>query len=149
MDGQDVPPMPKLRATPMEGRAAPTDPGRSTALLLTHGSMELRWFQPGGHDPQTPHDRDELYVIVSGTGTFMRAQESAPLGDGTALPLLGQDRIPFAPGDAIFVPAGTEHRFEDFTDDFGCWIVFYGPEGGEHDGHRDHAAASGGPPALG
>ena len=29
------------------------------------------------------------------------------------------------------LPAGVEHRFEDFTDDFGMWVVFYGPEGGE------------------
>jgi hypothetical protein len=23
------------------------------------------------------------------------------------------------------------HRFENFTDDFGTWVIFYGPEGGE------------------
>jgi hypothetical protein len=23
------------------------------------------------------------------------------------------------------------HRFEDFTDDFATWVIFYGPEGGE------------------
>lgn len=149
MDGQHVPPTPKLRATPAEGRATPTDPGRATALLMTYGTMELRWFQPTDHDPQTPHDRDELYMIVSGTGTFMRAQDSTPLGDEAVLPLLGEDRVSFAPGDAIFVPAGTEHRFEDFSDDFACWIVFYGPEGGEANERRDYAAALGGSPALG
>ncbi|MDQ3378133.1 MAG: cupin domain-containing protein, partial [Actinomycetota bacterium] len=35
------------------------------------------------------------------------------------------------PGDALFVPAGVEHRFENFTDDLVAWVVFYGPEGGE------------------
>lgn len=149
MDGQDMPPTPKLRATPAEARATATDPGRATALMMAYGTMELRWFSPDSQDPQTPHDRDELYVIVSGTGTFMRAQDSAPLGDDVSLSLLGEDRVPFAPGDAIFVPAGTVHRFEQFSDDFACWIVFYGPEGGEAHGHRDHAAASGGPAALG
>lgn len=148
MDGQDVTRTPKLRATPAEGRATPVDPGRATSLLMAHGTMELRWFSPTAHDPQTPHDRDELYVIVSGTGVFMRAQESSPLGDDLSLPVHGIDRVPFGPGDAIFVPAGTEHRFEQFSDDFGCWIVFYGPEGGEAYGHRDHAAATGGLPAL-
>ena len=142
MDGQDVPPMPKLLATPGEARVVPTDPGRATSLLLAHGTMELRWFSPKDHDPQTPHDRDELYMIVSGTGTFMRAQDSHPLGDDLSLPLLGEDRVPFGPGDVIFVPAGTEHRFEEFSDDFACWIVFYGPEGGEVHAHRDHAAAA-------
>ena len=117
MDGQDFPP-PKLRATPAEARRVPTDPGRATALLMSHGTMELRWFAPGAHDPQTPHDRDELYIIVSGTGTFMRAQDSRAMEDDTSLPLGGVDRVPFGPGDAIFVPAGTEHRFEEFSGDF-------------------------------
>ncbi len=31
----------------------------------------------------------------------------------------------------LFVAAGAEHRFEDFTQDFAAWVVFYGPEGGE------------------
>jgi hypothetical protein len=26
------------------------------------------------------------------------------------------------------------HRFEDFTHDFGTWVIFYGPEGGEQPG---------------
>jgi hypothetical protein len=30
-----------------------------------------------------------------------------------------------------FSPAGVPHLFEDFTDDFGTWVIFYGPEGGE------------------
>ena len=28
-------------------------------------------------------------------------------------------------------PARVEHRFEDFSDDFAVWVIFYGPEGGE------------------
>lgn len=36
-----------------------------------------------------------------------------------------------APGNLLFVAAGAEHRFEDFTGDFGAWVMFYGPEGGE------------------
>ena len=40
-------------------------------------------------------------------------------------------RRPFDTGDAIFVPAGAVHRFEDFTDDFGTWVIMYGREGGE------------------
>jgi hypothetical protein len=31
----------------------------------------------------------------------------------------------------LFVPAGHEHRFEDFTPDFATWVIFYGPDGGE------------------
>ena len=43
----------------------------------------------------------------------------------------GERRDRFGPGDALFVKAREVHRFEDFTDDFATWVVFYGPEGGE------------------
>ena len=131
MDGQDLPALPKLRATPTEGRSAIPDPGRHTAPVLCHGSMEVRWFKPDGPDPQTPHDRDALYFIVSGTGILMRAVESMPIGDDTSLPILGEERVTFTAGDVLFVPSGTEHRFEQTSPDFTTWIVFYGPEGGE------------------
>jgi mannose-6-phosphate isomerase-like protein (cupin superfamily) len=98
-----------------EAVATPLEPGRASSLLLEHGTLELRFYAPRGHDPQTPHDRDELYVVASGRGHFVR----------------GAKRVPFGPGDALFVPAGVEHRFEDFSDDFGTWVVFYGPAGGE------------------
>ncbi len=79
--------------------------------------MEVEVYAPRGHDPQTPHTRDEVYIVFSSTGTFMR--------DG--------ERVPFGPGDFLFVPAGMDHRFEDFSDDFVTWVLFYGPEGGESD----------------
>lgn len=75
-------------------------------------------YAPRGTDPQTPHVRDEVYFVVSGSGEFVVAGE----------------RAPFAAGDALFVGAGIEHRFENFTGDFAAWVVFYGPEGGERDG---------------
>jgi mannose-6-phosphate isomerase-like protein (cupin superfamily) len=43
----------------------------------------------------------------------------------------GGERHPFAQGDVLFVPAGVTHRFEEFSDDFAAWVLFYGPEGGE------------------
>ena len=98
-----------------EARTAPHQPGRVSALLLAHGSLELRYYAPRGTDPQAPHTRDEVYVVTSGRGWFVR----------------GDERVPFEPGDALFVAAGIEHRFEDFSDDFGTWVLFYGPEGGE------------------
>lgn len=130
MDGPNVPAPPKLRVTTTEAGNKANDAGRGTALLLAHGTMELRWFAPKAHDTQTPHDRDELYIIASGTGVFMRAIESSPFDD-QALAVQGEDRVPFGPGDALFVPAGTLHRFEEFSADFATWVIFYGPEGGE------------------
>jgi mannose-6-phosphate isomerase-like protein (cupin superfamily) len=85
---------------------------------MRHGSMLLRFYQPRGSDPQQPHEQDEIYVVVAGSGVFVC--------DG--------DRTPFGPGDALFAPAGAVHRFEDFSDDFATWVVFYGPKGGERPG---------------
>lgn len=59
--------------------------------------------------------QDEIYIAQTGTGTLVRGEENIPCG----------------PGDALFVAAGVEHRFVDFSDDFAAWVVFYGPTGGE------------------
>jgi mannose-6-phosphate isomerase-like protein (cupin superfamily) len=93
-----------------------TDPeGLRTAVLFEHGSLQVKIYAPRGHDPQRPHTRDEIYVIAQGTGIYF---------DGSA-------RRRFRPGDLIFAPAGSEHRFDEFTEDFAVWVIFYGPEGGE------------------
>lgn len=83
--------------------------------LLQRGSLEVELYIPDGEDKQSPHEKDELYVVISGTGTFVR--EGKPYS--------------FGPHDVLFVPAGQEHRFVDFTADFKTWVVFYGPKGGE------------------
>lgn len=100
-----------------QARRTPIPPGFRSAELMRHGSMVLRFYAPRGSDPQTPHEQDEIYVVASGRGVFACSGE----------------RVPFGPGDALFAPAGAEHRFVDFSDDFGTWVVFYGPKGGEHD----------------
>jgi mannose-6-phosphate isomerase-like protein (cupin superfamily) len=106
----------KERATVAEAmRLLPGPGGERFAKVLGHGSMEVEVYAPRGKDPQTPHTRDELYVVVSGSGEFVN----------------GPERHPFGPGDVLFVPAGVVHRFEKFTDDLVVWVVFYGPEGGE------------------
>ena len=83
--------------------------------LFTHGSLSVEMYRPVGQDMQTPHTRDEVYVVVSGVGEFVN----------------GGQRKPFEAGELLFVPAGVEHRFENFSDDFATWVIFYGPEGGE------------------
>ena len=103
------------RVTIAEAQAAEIPAGARSALLMRHGSMTVRYYAPKGQDPQQPHEQDEVYVIASGAGHFVN----------------GDDRVPFGPGDVLFAPAGQVHRFEDFSDDFATWVVFYGPAGGE------------------
>ena len=89
--------------------------GKKFAVLMQHGTMSVEYFAPYKTDTQTPHTQDELYIIVAGSGTFFRNGE----------------RIIFSKGDVLFVPAGMEHRFENFTEDFATWVIFYGRQGGE------------------
>jgi mannose-6-phosphate isomerase-like protein (cupin superfamily) len=85
------------------------------AQVFEHGSMLLEVFAPRNRDYQTPHDRDELYFVARGGAEFVREGE----------------RMRCATGDALFVPAGVEHHFENMSEDFVTWVVFWGPKGGE------------------
>lgn len=93
----------------------PTPDGQHWITMLHRGALEVELYAPRGKDLQTPHSRDELYFVVRGSGDFVLAGR----------------RHPFAPGDAFFVPAEVDHRFERFSDDFLTWVVFLGPEGGD------------------
>lgn len=95
----------------------PGPQGERSVALFEHGSLVVKLYAPRGSDPQTPHSRDEIYVVAQGTGEFV----------------CGGARQTFAPNDVLFVAAEVEHRFEHFTEDFAVWVFFYGPEGGEAD----------------
>ncbi len=90
-------------------------PDRMFLELFRHGSMSLEIYAPVGHDPQQPHEQDEIYVVISGQGIFQN----------------GDVQHPFQASDFLFVPAGVEHRFLQFSEDFQTWVMFYGPKGGE------------------
>ena len=83
--------------------------------LFKQGTLEIEIYRPVGVDRQQPHAKDELYVVIAGSGTFVH----------------GGQRSAFHEGDTLFVRAGVPHRFEDFTPDFATWVFYYGPEGGE------------------
>lgn len=89
--------------------------GKEFVEFFKHGSLVVELYKPVKVDKQQPHSRDEVYIIAAGTGRFYNAGVY----------------VDFSPGDFLFVPAGAEHRFEEFTDDFMTWVLFYGPEGGE------------------
>jgi mannose-6-phosphate isomerase-like protein (cupin superfamily) len=95
--------------------------GLPSAVVFEHGTLQVKMYRPAGSDAQKPHARDEIYVIARGSGWFVN----------------GPERHAFQTGDMLFVPAGVEHRFDEFTDDFCTWVLFYGPEGGEVPGEKE------------
>lgn len=71
--------------------------------------VKLVFFAPRGVDHQTYHDEDEFYFIVRGSGDIV----------------IGGERRPFGAGDVFFIEKNVEHRFENFSDDFATWAIFF------------------------
>ena len=85
-------------------------------VVMKHGTMSIEYFAPVRVDTQTSHKQDEIYVIIKGDGEFFR--------DG--------EKVACKKRDILFVPAGMQHRFENFSANFATWVIFYGPDGGEN-----------------
>jgi mannose-6-phosphate isomerase-like protein (cupin superfamily) len=104
-----------FKISPFEALSALHRSKKEFTALFEHGSLLVEIYKPDKVDEQQPHERDEIYVVITGSGKFMLENET----------------VSFAPGDFLFVPAGKEHRFIDFSEDFSTWVFFYGPKGGE------------------
>ena len=100
----------KTLFAPKDATGWPLTAGGLSHLALQNTDIELRYYAPRGADPQTPHDRDELYIVISGRGYFERRGRT----------------LPFGPGDALFAGAGEQHRFTDFSEDFATWVISFG-----------------------
>ena len=72
-------------------------------------NISLVFFAPRGTDYQTFHDEDEFYFIVRGSGEIV----------------IDGERFSFDAGDVFFVPEKIEHHFENFTEDFATWAIFF------------------------
>lgn len=92
-------------------------PGESTHwrehLRSTHLSVGTYCIAAGGVDEQEPHAEDEVYVVVSGRGSFT--------GGGATTQV--------EPGSTLYVPAHEVHRFHDVVQDLTVVVVFAPPEG--------------------
>jgi len=73
--------------------------------LFEYGNLEVEIYTPAKVDRQKPHNIDEVYIVISGRGDVHN----------------NGDTQPFIAGDFLFIPAGKEHRFLNFTDDFATW----------------------------
>lgn len=90
--------------------------GKRYAYPIRRGTVRAGVHAPRPPlDPQGPHEQDDLYTVIAGSGTFAK----------------GEERRPFKPGDAILVEAGVPHRFEGCGEGFATRAVFRGPPGGE------------------
>jgi len=71
--------------------------------------IRLVFFAPRGTDYQTSHDEDEFYFIARGAAKLVIDDE---IFDCVA-------------GDTFFVEANVPHHFENMTEDFATWAVFF------------------------
>lgn len=76
--------------------------------------IRLSLFAPRGEDRQSAHDEDEFYLIASGRAA-LRVRDTHD----------GWRTLEANGGDALFVAAGIEHRFESISADFTAWVVFF------------------------
>ncbi len=95
--------------------AIPGPAGENAVVVLQRGTLDVKLSLPLRPNVQTPHEQDEIYVVVRGRGVLFH--------DGR--------REAFAPGDLLFVAAGVAHHFEEASDDLAVWRIFYGARGGE------------------
>jgi mannose-6-phosphate isomerase-like protein (cupin superfamily) len=103
-----------MRLAEAEARI-PGPEGEHAVAVWKRGSLDVALSAPKRPISQSPHDQDEIYVIVRGRGVLFH--------DGK--------RDTFEAGDLLFVAAGVEHQFEHTSDDLAVWRIFYGPPGGE------------------
>jgi len=96
------------RVTIAEADVQPLPPDRLSKQVLNTPDLEARWYRPPNPDPQTPHDRDEVYIVAAGQGEFVRETK----------------RMNFSPGDLLFAAKGEAHRFENHTPDTAVWVIF-------------------------
>ena len=92
-------------------RALKPPEGERSLTVFLDGDVEIKFASHPTSGPQVPHDRDEFYIVASGSARYRR--------DG------GQTRI--GPGDMMFAAANTPHGYDQFSDGFSVWVVFYGP----------------------
>jgi len=93
----------------------PSPAGERSALVIHRGTLDIKLSIPLPPNRQTPHAQDEIYFVIRGNGMLVH----------------GGKRDAFGAGDILFVAAGVEHHYADFSDDLALWRVFYGAEGGE------------------
>lgn len=76
---------------------------------FTKDAFQLEFYAPRGRDYQTPHERDEFYIIARGSAEL----------------LIEGERFACETGAALFVAARAAHHFENMSEDFATWVIFF------------------------
>ena len=93
-----------------ELRAAREVAGRLYHEFLRVPEMSAGFYRlPAcGVDPQSPHDEDEIYVVMHGRARIT----------------VGDEARAVSPGDVVFVAAQVPHHFHDIAEDLEVVVVF-------------------------
>lgn len=84
--------------------------GRNYLPFLNEPTLRtgLYALPAGGTDEQQPHDKDEVYYVISGRAAIT----------------IGDEVFDVEPGSVIFVAAHMTHRFHDITEDLQLLVFF-------------------------
>ncbi len=85
--------------------------GSDLLRLSEYGNLTFDIYKPRDKDKQQQHDKDEIYMVISGKGILVANDK----------------RTNCRQGDILFVPAGVQHHYEDYSKDFCTWAVFSNP----------------------
>jgi hypothetical protein len=67
-----------MKITTTEALHTLAESGKLFTEVFNHGSLMVEIYKPENQDLQKPHDRDEIYVVISGTGIFYLNGERFP-----------------------------------------------------------------------
>ncbi|GAB3663123.1 cupin domain-containing protein [Streptomyces sparsus] len=104
--------MKAFRLEELEAERAANNGAYLQFLRERNMSVGLYALDRGTPDPQSPHQQDEVYFVVSGRASLT----------------VGEETTHVARGSVVYVPAGVPHRFHQITEDLRVMVVFSPPE---------------------
>jgi len=88
------------------------DEGHQFAEVLETESVTIEVGRYPTSAPKNPHTEDEIYYIVSGSGTIR----------------VGDETYDVESGDVVFVESGLEHDFFDIEEEITALTIFVGSD---------------------
>ena len=89
--------------------------GERAVLVLQRGTLDIKLSIPIPPNQQTPHEQDELYVVIRGRAVLVHDDK----------------RNRFCSGDILFAAAGVDITTRT-SNDLAWWRIFSGGRGGRN-----------------